>query len=255
LSAGAAAVTRPEFLVFLPGAIFAVVAWGQRRLRVACAICFVAAALALPAAWGYRNSRAMGEWIFTTTHGGYTHRLAYNSVFYSNVVAGRDEAWTSESGSLAQWQARIAAETQGMNEAAADRHNYTMAAGFTGGDPRGALRVGLYEALGFWRAYPHGRGRLATAAAGAFFVVVGALAIIGAAVAWRRGPVVPLTVYLLAAETVVHVYYWSNVRMRIPYHPLIAVAAAAAVAAFFGRKAYAGAVVAVPSGAIYGPAA
>ena len=51
---------------------------------------------------------------------------------------------------------------------------------------------------------------------------------------------VPLIVYVLAAETLVHAYYWSNIRMRVPFHPLLAVLAAAGVAALFGRSALVG---------------
>ena len=36
----------------------------------------------------YRNHRVFGEWVWTTTHGGYTLALANNEIYYRDVLLG-----------------------------------------------------------------------------------------------------------------------------------------------------------------------
>jgi len=253
LVSGVGALTRPEWLLFAATAVWSILLWvpGKRRAwRVAV---FVVAACLPLALWGGRNQMSMGQTIFTTTHGGYTHRLAYNAVFYDQVVSGKNETWPAES--LAAWQGRIADETSGMSEMARDRWNSKMAGGFVAASAKRALRVALYEARSFWRPAPRPAGVWVKIGLSVFFLVLAALSVLGAYVAWRRGPFVAIALYVLAAETIVHMYYWSNVRMRVPFHPLLAVLAACAAASFFGRKAPLGATApAVSSENVYSPA-
>lgn len=251
---GATALTRPEFLVFVPGAVFVAAIKGQRRSKALYLVVFVVASALLPGAWGLRNKRAMGEWIFTTTHGGYTHRLAYNEVFYGEVVAGPAPVW--EADSLAEWQARLEAETLGMSEVERDKYHYAAGNQFARQDPARAAQIAAYEMVGFWRAVPHTATGAAGALLGVFFLVTAGLAAVGAYVSWRKRPTAVLIVYLLAAETLVHAWYWSDVRMRVPFHPLLAVLAAAGLATLFGRKIRIAQPVAAPQdNALYSPAA
>jgi len=253
LAAGAAAITRPEFLAFAPGAVVVAAIWGRPRRRLLSALAFLVAMALLPAAWGVRNDRALGRWVFTTTHGGYTHRLAYNSVFYDKVVAGPDDVWNPED--LASWQKRLVDESEGMSEVSRDRLNYRMASGFVDADKRRALRVALYEVSSFWRPYPHGASRVVSAGMALFFAGLVVLAIVGVYVAWRRSAVAPLVVCILLAETLIHAYYWSNVRMRIPFDPLLAVLAAVGLATLFGRRLIIGEPAkAAREGTLYSPA-
>jgi len=253
IAAGAAAMTRPEFLLFIPGALFAALLWGQRKHRLLCAVVFIVASALLPAVWAARNKAALGEWIFTTTHGGYTHRLSYNSIFYDEVVNGPSEVWDARS--LKRWQARLADETSGMSEIAADEDNYKMASGFIMADWRRAATVGLYEAGAFWKLTPYGSGPYTGVVLCVFFLFLCIAGAAGVYVAWGRGPFVPITLYILTLETLVHVYYWGNIRMRVPLHAILCVLAACAIAAFFARKAPVGATVrAVADETAYSPA-
>ena len=182
--------------------------------------------------------RDSGKWIFTTTHGGYTHLLSYNEVFYGQVVAGHSSTWAASS--LSEWQESLALETAGMDEMEKDRFYYQKAGEFVAGDRFGAAHVAAFGALRFWAPFPHSAPGPARICMGAFFIGLLALAIGGTLVVWRRRPSARLIVYLLVIETVVHMYYWSNVRMRIPFHPLLAVLAAAGVAVIFGRRSLIG---------------
>lgn len=234
LAAGLTAMTRPEFLIFLPGAALTAFVWGRKRRKAWCIAAFLLASSLFPCMWGWRNSHALGKWVFTTTHGGYTHRLAYNEVFYGEVVAGPRGIWSKDS--LEAWQETLAAETEGMNELEIDAHHYGKAREFTSADRLRAAHVAAFEAARFWAVTPHGPGRLARGILAAFFLCLGGLAAVGAYVSWKTRPAAFLAIYLLLAETLVHTYYWSNIRMRVPFHPLLSVLAAVGLATLFGRK-------------------
>jgi len=232
--ASIAALTRPEFFVFIPGALFVAARWGQKRAKLLSMLALVVATAVLPTIWAARNHNVFGRWVFTTTHGGYTHRLAYNEVFYNEVVSGRSDYWSAAS--LERWQLQIATETAGMNEIERDKANYAAAAAFSSADRQRASRVALYEIANFWLVIPHKANGLIALGLGLFFLILVGLAIVGVYTAWRTRPAASLIVYLFLAETMVHAYYWSDVRMRIPFHPLLAVMAAVGIATLFGRK-------------------
>jgi len=253
LAAGAACITRPEFLLFVPGALAAAALWGRRRRKLLCVAVFAVAAAAPVGLWGARNRAALGSWIFTTTHGGYTHLLAYNERFHDEVVAGPYGTWQEES--LEKWQSQIAAETRLMTEPRRDRYHYAKAAEFISDRPLDASRVALYGAMQFWRPFPRKAAPMIRLGAAAFFVVLVLFAVGGLFAAWRRRPVPQMILYILICETLVHMYYWSNLRMRIPFHPLLAVLAAAGIIALFGRRGFVGAALPLPEeDALYSPA-
>lgn len=253
LVASAAFLTRPEFFVFAVGGVVGAVLWGRRRRKLLCLLVFVVSLSLLPGAWLIRNRCSTGSWTLSTTHGGYTHLLPYNTVFYNKVVAGPSDTWSDES--LAAWQQQLREETAGLSEVERDRHFYAKARNFVREDFKRAAHIALFEAGRFWGIFPHSVTRGQGIFLGAFFVVLLVLAVPGALAAWRRPCVVPLVVYLLAAETLLHMYYWSNIRMRTPFHPLLAVLAAAGVATLFGRRSFIGEAVPLPEeDPLYSPA-
>jgi hypothetical protein len=177
----------------------------------------------------------------------------YNEVFYENVVAGSSPVWGAES--LRTWQTGLAEATAGMTEIERDRYHYEHANEFIRNNPGAALGTAWLGAVRFWQAFPHQGGRAVRMAVGVFFLALLAMALVGAAIFWRRRPIVPLIVYMLLAETLVHVLYWSNIRMRLPFHPLLAVLAAGAVAVLFGRRSLVGEVFRVrEEDSLYSPA-
>ena len=90
LGFGLAALCRPSVLpalALVAGAAVVTGPGGWRR-RAATAAVMVAAAVATLAPWAWRNARALGEPVWTTTHGGYTLALANNPVYYAEVLDG-----------------------------------------------------------------------------------------------------------------------------------------------------------------------
>ncbi|MCD6404833.1 MAG: glycosyltransferase family 39 protein [Planctomycetes bacterium] len=253
LTAAAGALVRPEFFLFAPGALTIAYIWGRKGRKSLYIIVFLLSLIVPPGIWAARNRVSLGSWIVTTTHGGYTHLLAYNEVFYGEVVSGPAPTWSPKS--LKSWQEALAGETEGMSEVERDRHFYSKAGVFAASNRQAAARIAFFEARRFWRAFPHSASGTVRVFLGAFFIVLAVLALVGIRVAWRRGPVAHLVVYLLAAETVIHMYYWSNIRMRVPFHGLLAVLAAAGVAVLFGRRAFVGEAVALlKEDTVYSPA-
>ena len=90
LGFGLASLCRPSVLpalALVAGAAFVTGPGGWRR-RARMAVVMVAAAVATLAPWAWRNARALGEPVWTTTHGGYTLALANNPVYYAEVLDG-----------------------------------------------------------------------------------------------------------------------------------------------------------------------
>ena len=65
----------------------------------------VAAAVATLAPWALRNARALGEPVWTTTHGGYTLALANNPTYYDEVLDGPPGAVWSGPNQRRWWDA------------------------------------------------------------------------------------------------------------------------------------------------------
>jgi hypothetical protein len=207
--------------------------------------------------WALRNWRSLGAPLVTTTHGGYTLYLANNPELYDYLRGPREVAWDAAAFN-ARWEAeRQAALGAGPwpegTERAADRAAHRLAGEAIAADLRGFLRATASRIVWFWGALPQKvapdeglprRGlRLATAA---FYVLELPLALMGlvlvlASKVGRSGqpgaapPWLP-ALWLLASFTLVHTVYWSNLRMRAPLAPVVALLAAAGAGWIAGRN-------------------
>ena len=186
--------------------------------------------------WTIRNSIVIGKPIPTTTHGGYTLLLANNPVFYDQVIA---KPWgtTWEGASLRDWQqeleARMSREVPPIQgEVARDAWMYSQAWKNIRAEPRLFLRACLWRIARFWDVVPRGPhvSRLPRPALwliGAFYALVLGSALLGI---WWIGRYaicqwLPL-LGLLVAVGLVHTVYWTDMRMRAPLTPMIALLSA-----------------------------
>ena len=201
LETGAAVMTRPEFFVFIAGAVLIAVLWGQRHRRALCIVAFVIASMAFPSIWAARNHQVFGRWIFTTTHGGYTHRLAYNEVFYDEVVSGRTDRGARK------------ASRSGRSPSTPSSWGLTKSRVTVPITPRRAILFGRQGAGGqigavrdgqFLARRPAQRERAVALALAVFFLALMGLAAVGVYVAWRTHPAASLILFLMLAETAVH---------------------------------------------------
>lgn len=233
-----AALCRPGLLVWTAAAAILLSAYAQpwsSRWKVLAA--FTLAAVLVLSPWAIRNQIRFGRPIFTTTHGGYTLLLGNNPEFYRYLRTAR---WGSvwQAGEFSEtWRRRALADELGAN-----RRAYAQARENIAREPGTFCYACLVRIGRLWSPLPHrvdqdeGRPRrLARYAVGSWYLAELLLAAVGLrGMLRRRGRREWLWGLLLAGcLTAVHTFYWSNLRMRAPLIPVVALAAAAGVA---GRK-------------------
>jgi hypothetical protein len=237
---------------------FSVFSWpqfGWRLVNVA-ALGVVAAAVISP--WVIRNYRVFGKPIATTTHGGYTLYLGNNEDFYGWLATDRSGLpWDSKrldldmSVAVLIESATVTNDGQlsvdwGNMEFFKDEWAYQRAkeAIQTNGDL--FLIASFYRIGQLWSPLPNkltadestGR-RLLRYGTAMWYCGVYVLAAIGV---WRLRwkllqPPWIWGVLLCLAFTAVHTFYWTNLRMRAPLMPFVALVAGAGMWAAAPRQA------------------
>ncbi|MDA1015450.1 MAG: glycosyltransferase family 39 protein [Planctomycetota bacterium] len=185
--------------------------------------------------WATRNSLLLGRPIVTTTHGGYTLLLGNNPVFYDEVL---EAPWgtTWSHASLVAWQGSLEVELHQAGiagELARDAWMQHRALSNIRADPGSFIRACALRIVRFWRVAPHECSGLVRTATGLFYTVV-LLAFASRLIrAARQGvplsPPVQIVLLAILSFSAVHAVYWSNMRMRGPLIPLIAVVIAGAL--------------------------
>ena len=225
---GLASLCRPSLL---PAALLAALAglvagpggWKARATRGGL---LAFATFATLAPWAWRNARAFGEPVWTTTHGGYTLALANNPAYYADVLDGPPgTVWTGLNQD--RWFDEVARRTAGLSEAKADRLLRSEAIRMALERPRDFARASLARLGRFWGLAPSaavypGWLRLASAAWTAPLWLALAIGLAGRPS--RRWPGIVAS-SLLIALTLVHLSYWTDLRMRAPLVPAIALIA------------------------------
>lgn len=204
--AGLAALCRPTFLPWLPG-LAVLVGGGHwlaagRRPSVArsatLAVVLFCSGLLVVAPWAFRNRQQMGQWIATTTHGGYTLLLGNNPDYYAWL--GRPSAdgvpWQLPSDDYLMERCRESLEPakrqahsrlRGVGrELAEDELARRCAAGHIVARPAAFFAASLWRLGQFWSPLPNataaeesGPRRAARYAIAAWYAVVGWLAVRG----------------------------------------------------------------------------
>jgi 4-amino-4-deoxy-L-arabinose transferase-like glycosyltransferase len=179
--------------------------------------------------WAIRNMFLLGEPIFTTTHGGYTLALANNTVYYRDVLNGpQDRVWSGHDQWL--WWDSVNRETAGMSEAQADRYLSAKVWVLARERPGDFARASLARLERFWGLAPAASVypvpiRWATIAWTIPFWIALLIGLVQTEL-WRWPRIAaPL---LVAGLTVVHCVFWTDLRMRAPIVPAIALIASGA---------------------------
>ncbi len=249
--AGLCILCRPEFLAWTVGVIacFPFLAAGPCRLRRLAVYVVTAAAVIAP--WAVRNAREFGAPIVTTTHGGITLLLANNPSFYEYL---RSAPWgaTWDGRAINQRYAQLRqAHSQDLftpgrswpvgrkvDEVAVDREAYREAFQNIRAEPAMFAYSCLVRVGRLWAVLPHATSdhespsrRGMRYAVGIFYAFELALALVGA---WFLGRKLLTTPWiwgtlLLGSYTLVHAFYWTDMRMRAPLVPVVALLVALAV--------------------------
>jgi hypothetical protein len=243
---GLICLCRPGFLAAVGlagGWLLSSTAWQWRTVAVrpelrsrslAAAWSLVGLALVL-SPWVVRNAIVIGKATPATTHGGYTVLLANNPVFYREVIA---QPWGSvwQGDSLNRWQAELETDTAAAgigpaDEVSRDRWMYRRAWSHIRAEPAMFGRACLWRALRFWDLapwkLPAGYSKFLLWGTAIYYALMACGMILGllrlSALEWRRWSMLlllPLTLWLT------HWVYWTDMRMRAPIIPILALLAA-----------------------------
>ncbi len=231
MALGLAALCRPSMLagtLLLIGAA-AIARPGSMSTRLLRAGLLALSAAVVMSPWTIRNFWAFGEPIWATTHGGYTLALANNPVYYRDVLNGPPgRVWTGHDQWL--WADSITRETAGMSEPDADRYMRDQALRLAREHPADFFRATVARLGHFWSLAPTASvypapARIATLLWTVPLFIALLIGLFEPSVwTWPR-IAAPLAILGL---TIVHAFYWTDLRMRAPIVPAIAVVAAGA---------------------------
>jgi 4-amino-4-deoxy-L-arabinose transferase-like glycosyltransferase len=241
-----AVLCRPTFLPWMGLAALVLPTFAPTwRARLGVFASFVLAAAAVLAPWTVRNQAYFGRPIFATTHGGYTLLLGNNPSFYAYLRSGTwGTVWDADAFNEA-WRAR-APRTRPADEIRNERLAYAEALENIRREPGMFAYACLVRAGRLWAPLAHqvdpaeGLGeRWGRYLVGAWYVAQLAFALAG--LIWLLGGRAETRfssgwfwgLLLAVCFTGVHVFYWSNLRMRAPLVPVVALAA---VAGLFNRR-------------------
>jgi 4-amino-4-deoxy-L-arabinose transferase-like glycosyltransferase len=250
---GLAVLCRPTFLIWLVACACAMPVlrgfWTQRLVRTAA---ILLAALVVLSPWAVRNWLAFGSPIITTTHGGYTLALANNPSLYEHLRSGHplaewgvedlqyERTWELYAGQRLDgiwlWETRYI-ETFGRPptgdwyERAEDAYCYEVAFRTIRDDPAMFAYSSVLRLGQLWSPLPNPSTHSSTLlryAVAVWYIGVYALALVGIVrLRWRilQTPWV-WGVLLALSFTLVHTFYWTNLRMRAPVMPFVCLLAA-----------------------------
>lgn len=235
---GMAALTRPTFLAVLPAAVLLAYFTARTRSRgVLYGGLLLLGSGVLLVPWWLRNERAFHRFVPATTHGGYTLYLGNNPEFYAHLDQhGWHRPWSSEQFDRQVIERRHTATLS--NEVDHDRAEYALAWQAIRAAPLAFARACLFRLSRLWGAMPRSTSPEETVAAGiarwtigGYYTAVLLLAVAGLAALLRHGPPADWLpgLLLLACFTLVHSVFWSDMRMRAPLVPVVAMLAAYAL--------------------------
>ena len=242
---------RPTFLVWAVLLIIAGLIRAPNR-RGLLSVTVVATLVAVAVGgWTLRNIRTLGHPIWATTHGGYTLLLANNDSFYRYLSEGRfGQAWDADE-FLNAYQHRYDGDPRqaafwqkdwkgpptygaAVSEYDDDRLCYESAVATIRRQPTVFVWSAFVRVARLWSPFPHdisGRSKKAVVAVGSFYVVLYACVLV-AIIRHRRfvfGRSWWAIWLLVITLTGVHAVYWSNLRMRAPAVPALAILAVLSV--------------------------
>jgi hypothetical protein len=235
--AGMAVLCRPTFLPWV-ACVGLVLIFTERphRLpaRIARCASFVSGVGLILAPWVSRNIAQFGYPIVTTTHGGYTLLLANNPSFYHYL---RSAPWGSvwDGDEVNRWWADEVPHATVEDELRADRLAYARARRTIHQEPGMFCRSCLVRIGRLWQPTPHQvepqEGCVSHSlrySIGLWYLAELTLALLGLSVLWGVCFRVNVlwAILLALCFTLVHALYWTDMRMRAPLVPIVALAAA-----------------------------
>jgi hypothetical protein len=220
-----------------------------RDLLLTGAVAAIFTALVI-APWTIRNWKILGSPIATTTHGGYTLLLGNNHDFFQRVASRPwSDLWSDSAPDRFQqpWIQGVIAEMEGeigvgADEIARDRWMYRRAFQSIRAEPRLFVRACLVRFLRFWNIVPLPPSRVSLPSAAVWAVGIcyalemGLFPLGMGSLVCRWDSRWTFVGLIIVNFTVVHLFYWTNARMRAPIVPLIALVAARGLMLLAARR-------------------
>jgi hypothetical protein len=191
--------------------------------------------------WIIRNVIQFAKFIPATTHGGYTLALGNNPDFYRDVIHGSDEfPWNGDS--LDRWKSLVDGVPPD-SETASDAWYYKQAKVAIRNEPAAFIRSCLLRFCRYWAVSPAEDGLPKWIRFGTAFwystIWLGLCLNVFQRAIWRvrkmplkrscidfQKRIVPLILWaVVGAFLIVHLFYWTDTRMRAPLMPVLAVLA------------------------------
>ena len=231
--------------------------WKQRLINAGMPSLIVLCLLSVVVGgWTWRNLRSVGHPVWATTHGGYTLLLGNNPSFYDYLKSGFTvKTWDSTSFQIAYshrydgdprqeefWQRRWEmprrvqdpAVVATVTEHSDDLLAYESAKGVISRQPSMFLWAAVVRICRLWSPFPHaldGRASWLVTMVGIYSCGLYVAMFVGCfrlrRKLWTLNWLPVLTLFVTL--TAVHAVYWSNIRMRAPAIPAIALLAACAI--------------------------
>jgi 4-amino-4-deoxy-L-arabinose transferase-like glycosyltransferase len=245
LVVGLAALCRPTFLLF---AVLALIVFAWRELllsrRGSRLLLFFLGISAMLAPWMVRNYLALGEPIASTTHGGVT-LLRGNNLMYYHHLATTPWGTPWNTNEFDRWWFNQCENRRIDTELARDDFAYAQARQAIEAHPRSFVVASTLRFSRLWGVLPwqtsEHESRTLTCVRygiGVFYIVELCLLAIGVIILGRRllQPPWRWGLMLAIAFSATHFFYWTDLRMRAPLVPTIALVASFAVTALTSRN-------------------
>ncbi|MEW4454724.1 hypothetical protein AB1L30_18815 [Bremerella sp. JC817] len=246
--AGAVALAifcRPTFLIW--GALIPLSLLACRfswKLRFTSIAAYGLTILFLMAPWVVRNWMVFDAPVLGTSHGGHTLLWGNNESYYEYLRSGDTPVWDNTEFHQ-KFAKRHPYDGTSASELARDRAAYAEAIETMQADPGMAAYSSLVRLGMFWRPLPNAlsvdessKRAAVRYAIGAWYLVQFSLIIAGliglGKQLLRPGWIAALT--LMGSFTLVHLFFWSNMRMRSPLVPILAVLACAGIELILRRR-------------------
>jgi hypothetical protein len=226
-------------LVIMAGLAAGPGSWRERLIRSG-GIAAMLVVCILP--WAIRNAWVFGEPICGTTHNGYTLALANNPTYYHEVLdAAPGTVWTGTN--QWEWWDSVNRATAGMSEPDADRFLRNSVFRLACNRPDEFARAAVHRLIHFWGLFPADSVYAPILRWASLAWTLPLWLALAAGLfqreTWRWPRIVAPSI--CAGFTLVHALYWTDLRMRAPLVPAIAVIAASAqLAGWLARHSPAG---------------
>jgi hypothetical protein len=243
VSLGLCALCRPTFLA--AGVMWGLLWWlstrgPDRRSGIRALVLVPCAMAVMVAPWAVRNRWVLGDWIPSTTHGGYTLRLAHNPSY--EMWLGGDRRVPFDGDRFARSAApQLEIDALKHFEREVDKAHSNAAWAHIRGNPEAAWISACSLWKRFWGPIPESqknaplwlRSGLAT-----HWLIVGIASLAGlvSLSGESRSSLFSLSLALLGSFTAVHALYWADARMRAPLIPILAVLSAIGARWLCGRR-------------------